>query len=332
MLKRFVILAASAAMLAVVGAAPTGASDPVITTTVQPLLGVSLPGVIPQVTAGQTIAYRITVTNGGGNTVSHVIFSDSAAIGTGSGAIAAAFVSDDSSLCSGSGATMTCSVGQMTVGASFSVRVAFTAPTTAGTLTNTVKGSLDPQTPNETNHRQTDTFTGAADASVVAAGDSLTSTYGFPSKVIKTSPISATHLQFTETDLPGTLSNGFGTPVQVSEAGAGPCPAPTCVPSTSQITIPDSEPVGGAINPKNPFVDPLTHALFPFTWQIQVDSSLVPNGVKPRYVYHDGVRLPACGAVSLAQTICVSAVTQDKKTKVWTGTGFALENGSYQFG
>jgi hypothetical protein len=227
---------------------------------------------------------------------------------------------------------MTCSLGQMNVGASFSVRVAFTAPANAGTLTNTVSGTLDPQTPNSSNNRGSDTFTGGADATVVATADTMTSTYGFPTKVVKTAALSATHLQFTETDLPSTLTSGFGTPVQLTEQGSGPCPASTCVSSTSVITIPDSEPVGGATNPNNPFVDPLTHAIFPFIWQIRVDDSLVPTGVKPKFVYHDGVKLPACGTVSLTQPICVTSVSQDKKTKVWIGTGSGIQNGAYQFG
>lgn len=314
------------ALVASLGAAPSRAAAPRIVTTVEPLLGVAAAGTIPEVTAGQRIGYRITVRNGGGNAVNNVVFKDTASLGT----TAAAYVSDDSPQCSGSGATMTCSLGHLTAGATFTVRVAFTVPTGTGTLTNTVEGSLDPQTPNTTNKRTTDTFGAAANAAVVAPLESSTSTYGLPSDLVKTGALTPTHLQSTQTALPGTL-NGFGTPVRVEERSIDLCPHGTCVPYASMITIPDSEPVGGAINPSNPFVGP-SGVLSPFTWQIKIASALVPHGLTPQYVYHDGVRLPFCAAVSLTQRICATSVSYDAATQIWTATGSGIENGAYQFG
>jgi uncharacterized repeat protein (TIGR01451 family) len=332
--RRAVVVLAGIACLAV-GASPIGAttSNPSpVGGTVQTLLGFTT-NTIPQVTSGDTVAYLINVANTSGNSANHVIFTDTVDQG-------AAFVSDDSPLCSGSGSTMTCAIGQMAAGASFSVRVAFKVPTVSATttITNTLNGTLDPQTPNGTNSRVNDTFSASASASVVAASDSLESTYGFPGTVVKTRPISATHLQNTEVDLPSTLTSGFGTPTEVVDAlpnPSGGCALPTCIPNPFFISIPDSESPA-----TNPFVDSVTNALFPYTWTIQFDPSLVSllNGKKLTAVYHAPAsnpaaftKLPLCAnsPVSLTTPICVDQIFQDKRTKIWFATGRGLENGNW---
>lgn len=337
--RRVAVVVAAIACLAV-GASPTSATTTnpsPVGATVQTLLGFTT-NAIPQVTSGDTVAYLITITNTSGNTASHVIFTDSVDQG-------GTFVSDDSAACSGSGSVMTCQVGQMAAGGTFAVRAAFKVPSVASTttITNTVNGSLDPQTPNNTNNRANDTFSATAPASIVAASDSLESTYGFPGTVVKTKPVSSTHLQNTEADLPSTLTSGFGTPTEVQDSipnPSGGCAPPTCVPSPFFISIPDSETTG----PGNPFINPVTQALFPFTWALQLDPSLLspmPKNFKPQFVYHAPagnpsafVKLPFCATspVSLTTPICVNSVFQDKKTKIWFATGSGITNGNWWVG
>ena len=316
-----IALVAIAATVAI--ALPAAASAPLVTPQLSALIGTS--GTVPQVTYGQTAAWSVTVTNTGGNTVNHVTLIDAVDVGT--------VLSTDNAACSvtpGSTSSFTCNVGQLAVGQSFTARFAFTAPasSTTGVMTNTLNGTFDPQTPNGTNNRVTDTLpTQTSPANLIATSSDSISTYGLPSVnlgVIHTGAFSAAHRQYTEVDLPSTLTSGFGTPVQLSEvSGAGSCP--TCVPYQSVILIPDSEP--GSPNP-NPFTSST-----PFTWSIQVDGTLLPNGFKPVGVYHDGVLLPFCSVQPItAVPICVLTLSQDKKTKTVYATGLATTNGSYQFG
>ena len=312
------------AIVAIVAIAlPAAASAPLVTPQLTALIGTS--GTVPVVTYGQTAAWSVTVTNTGGNTVNHVTLIDAVDSGT--------VLSTDNAACKvtpGSTSSFTCSVGQLAVGQAFTARFAFTAPvsSTATTMTNTLNGTFDPQTPNTSNKRETDTLpTSTSSAQLIATSADSISTYGLPSVnlgVIHTGAFSAAHKQYTEVDLPSTLTSGFGTPVQLSEvAGAGSCP--TCVPYQSVILIPDSEP-----NSPNP--NPFTSST-PFTWSIQVDGTLLPNGFKPAGIYHNGVLLPFCSVQPItAVPICVLTLSQDKKTKTVYATGLATTNGSYQFG
>jgi len=314
---------AAVAILAIVAIAlPAAASAPLVTPQLSALIGSS--ETVPVVTYGQTAAWRVTVTNGGGNTVNHVTLIDAVDNGTALGT--------DNAACTftkGSNSSFTCAVGQLAVGQSFTARFAFTAPasSTAGLMTNTLNGTFDPQTPNTSNKRETDTLpTKTSSAELVAISSDSISTYGLPSinhGVIRTDALSPAHKQFTEVDLPPTLTSGFGTPVQLTELAGGPCP--TCVQYQSLISIPDSEPA--SLNP-NPFTSST-----PFTWSIQVDGTLLPNGFKPAGIYHNGVLLPFCSVQPItAVAICVLTLSQDKKTKTVYATGLATTNGSYQFG
>jgi uncharacterized repeat protein (TIGR01451 family) len=315
-----VVAIALAAMVAV--ALPAAASAPLITPELGALIGVS--GTVPVVTSGETAAWRVTVTNTGGNSVNHVTLTDAVDHGT--------VVSTDNAACtvtSGSTSSFTCSVGQLAVGQFFTARFAFTAPasSTAAAMTNTLTGTYDSQTPNATNKRNTDVLpTVTSSAQLAATSADSISTYGLPSVnngVIHTQGLSPTHKQYTEVDLPSTLGSGFGTPVQLTELAGGPCAA--CVQYQSVISIPDSEP--GSLNP-NPFT-----SSSPFAWSIQVDGTLLPPGFKPRGIYHDGALLPFCSVQPItAVPICVSSLEQDKKTKTVYATGLATTNGSYQFG
>ncbi len=317
---RRLIMTAGAAAAIVAFALPAAASDPVVVGAVTPLLGTSQTGV-HVVTYGQTAAWSVTVTNGGGNTVNHVTLSDAVDVGT--------VLSTDNAACSvlkGSTTTFTCNVGQMAVGQSFTARFAFAAPLTGATMTNTLNGTFDPQTPNATNNRTTDTLpTVNSQATLIATNAASISTYGLPTVnhgVIHTAALSPTHKQYTEVDLPAALAGGFGTPVQLTEQAGSVCGV--CVGYESIIFIPDSESAGA-----NPFT-----VASPFMWSISVDGSLLPSGFKPQGVYHDGHLLPFCSVTPLSATvpICVSALTQDKKTKTVFATGSATENGTYQFG
>ena len=307
---------------AVVAALPAAASAPVVTPQLNALIGIS--GTVPAVSYGQTAAWQITVTNTGGNTVNHVTLTDAVDIGS--------VLSTDNAACkvtAGSSSSFTCSIGQLTVGQTFTARFAFTAPasSTATAMTNTLTGTFDPQTPNTTNNRGTDTMpTVTSSAQLVATSADSISTYGLPSVnngVIHTQGLSAAHRQYTEVDLPPTLASGFGTPVQLTELAGGPCPS--CVQYQSVISIPDSE-------PGSPNANPFTSSS-PFAWSIQVDGTLLPSGFKPRGIYHNGNLLPFCSVQPITTVpICVSTLSQDKKTKTVYATGLATTNGSYQFG
>lgn len=320
--RRRLSIAAVALVAIVAIALPAAASAPLVTPLLSALIGGS--GTVPVVTYGQTAAWRVTVTNTGGNTVNHVTLIDAVDNGTA--------VGTDNAACTftkGSNSSFTCAVGQLAVGQSFTARFAFTAPasSTAAVMTNTLDGTFDPQTPNTSNKRETDTLpTSTSTAQLVAASSDSISTYGLPGVnlgVIHTGAFSPAHKQFTEVDLPSTLTSGFGTPVQLTESAGGPCP--TCVHYQSVILIPDSEP--NSLNP-NPFTSST-----PFTWSIQVDGTLLPNGFKPVGIYHDGVLLPFCSVQPItAVPICVLTLSQDKKTKTVYATGLATTNGSYQFG
>ena len=320
--RRRVGIAAVAFVAIVAIALPAAASAPEITPQLSALIGAA--GTVPVVTYGQTAAWSVTVTNTGGNTVNHVTLIDAVDSGT--------VLGTDNAACKvtpGSTSSFTCNVGQLVVGQSFTARFAFKAPasSTSGVMTNTLNGTFDPQTPNTSNNRETDHFTTTIPPTqLVAASPGSISTYGLPNindGVIRTDALSLTHKQFTQVDLPSTLTSGFGTPVQLTESPGGSCP--TCVPYQSVITIPDSEP--GSPNP-NPFTSST-----PFTWSIQVDGTLLPNGFKPAGIYHNGDLLPFCSVQPItAVPICVLTLSQDKKTKTVYATGLATTNGSYQFG
>jgi uncharacterized repeat protein (TIGR01451 family) len=321
--RRRLGVAAIAIVAIVASALPAAAAAPIVTPQLSALIGTS--GTVPVVTYGQTAAWSVTVTNKGGNAVNHVTLVDTVDSGT--------VLGTDNAACKvtpGSTSSFTCNVGQLAVGQSFTARFAFTAPasSTTGLMTNTLNGTFDPQTPNATNQRETDTLpTSTSSAALVATSSGSISTYGLPNVnggVIHTDVLSLTHKQYTEVDLPATLASGFGTPVKLTErTGGGPCS--TCVQYYSEISIPDSEP--GSLNP-NPFTSST-----PFTWSIQVDGTLLPNGFKPVGIYHDGVLLPLCSVQPITTVpICVLTLSQDKKTKTVSATGLATTNGSYQFG
>src|SRR5437870_942544 len=121
-------MAAIGAVAIVIAALPAAASTPLITPQLDALIGVS--GTVPVVTYGQTAAWRVTVTNTGGNSVNHVTLTD--AVDNGS------VLSTDNAACtvtSGSTSSFTCSVGQLAVGQVFTARFAFTAPASSTATT-----------------------------------------------------------------------------------------------------------------------------------------------------------------------------------------------------
>src|SRR4051794_3879430 len=80
----------------------------------------------PSATRGQNVGYSLTLTNTGTNNLSHAVITDRVA--------GATFNSAASSLCSGQGDTMTCNIGQVAAGASFSVDFAFTTPSSGSSV------------------------------------------------------------------------------------------------------------------------------------------------------------------------------------------------------
>jgi uncharacterized repeat protein (TIGR01451 family) len=108
----------------------------------QPALTIQKTADAATVTAGGTIGFTITVTNGGPGTATNVVINDALPAGTGINWVE----NPDKAECSISGTpqTLTCTIGSLASGASFSVHVE--SPTTAGscgTYPNTATASAD---------------------------------------------------------------------------------------------------------------------------------------------------------------------------------------------
>src|SRR5436190_16757368 len=271
----------------------------------------------PSVTRGQNVGYSLTLTNTGTNNLSHAVISDRVA--------GATFDSASSSLCSGQGDTMTCSIGSLVAGASFSVDFAFTTPASGSSVSNVVQVSVDPQTPNSTNNRKSDLFfSNRVDTPLVAPSQDALQLFAKRGDDAHTNlQIGPNNPESTDVKIPAGLSAfGVGTSINDDQPpGLGQTTKCTGCP-VANISIPASVPVGSSI---------FTVAN-PIGWTIKLDASVVPSNFKLGSLLHDGNVVPDCALtpLSVASPVCYTTLTQDKKAGL-TAIGVGLTNGSYWF-
>src|SRR5262249_21910986 len=100
------------------------------TTTVNGSADLSITKTVPAaVTTGQQVTYTLSVHNGGPSDATGVAVTDALPAGVG-------FVSASTG-CTNASGTVTCTVGSLANGANATITIVVTAPSTAGTITNT---------------------------------------------------------------------------------------------------------------------------------------------------------------------------------------------------
>jgi hypothetical protein len=281
-------------------------------------LSVVLTGTPSSVTQGLSVGYSLTLTNTGTNNLSHAVITDRVA--------GATFASASSPVCSGQGETMTCSVGNLATGASFSVDFAFTTPSNGSSVSNVAQVSVDPQTPNQNNNRQTDLFfSNRVDTALVAPSANSVQLFAQRGADAHTNlTIGSSNPESTDVTIPpGLAAFGVATAVNDDQApGPGQTTACTGCP-VANISIPASVPVASSIFTVGN----------PIGWTIKLHASVVPSNFKLSSLLHDGNVVPACAAtpLSLTSPVCWTTLTQDKKAGL-TAIGVGLTNGSYWFG
>ena len=338
--RRLVALVATTALMvgatAVVGDAGNGIVTPVVTNlnTVNPLIA-------GQPTPGGNIGYDINVTNSGSNTINHITLTDT---NGSTNRVVYIQATDPAVTCSGlNTSTLSCARDQFTSGAAFDVTVLFKTDATASpgaTLTNTLSGTFDPQTPNTTNNRKNDTF-GATTSSTYAggAGIFLSQSLALPSATLTAGGTGQT----SSLTLPGGFLNNLayvGTSLQNLSGAAATPPAacPLCVSYKTSVEMPQA-PVFGT---SGPFLD-ATLTAKPFAWTLNLPAALLPHGFVAHGVWHQDdngatVQLASCARDSNQQPIppttapgiCVTSFTQTASGIV--ASGIALANGSYWIG
>jgi uncharacterized repeat protein (TIGR01451 family) len=272
----------------------------------------------PSVTRGQNVGYSLLLTNTGANNLSNPVITDRVA--------GATFDSASSPLCSGQGETMTCSIGNLAAGASFSLDFAFTTPASGSSVSNVVQMSVDPQTPNSTNNRKTDLFfSNRVDTTLLAVSQDALQLFAKRGDDAHTNlQIGSTNPESTDVKIPPGLS-AFGVATSINDDQA---------PGPGQITACTNCPVA---NISIPASVPVTSSIFtvgnPIGWTIKLDASVVPSNFKLASLLHDGNVVPACALtpLSVSSPVCWTTLNQDKKAGL-TAIGVGLTNGSYWFG
>src|SRR5262249_38615838 len=121
------------------------------------------------VTTGQQFTYTLSVSNGGPNDAIGVTVTDTLPTGV-------TFVSASSG-CTNASGTVTCAVGNLAKGANAPATIVVTAPSTAGTITNTAAVAGQPTDPNTANN------TASAMTTVEATSADLSITKSAPASV-----------------------------------------------------------------------------------------------------------------------------------------------------
>ena len=279
--RYFTLLIALVALLAF--AAPASAGG----TATATLIGSPNP-----VTAGTTVAYNTTFTNGTSQTLQHTTVDAPAPAGF---SITNVITSGS---CTTSSGDATCTFGTLTPGQSASATIIMNVPSSTGDVNSSVTW-----TTSDGDHDSDDiTLPAGETITVQAQSTNGVSEYVPPGggTVSTGSTTSATNPQSTTADVPSTPK---GVPVTLSEVAAtspqDACgPGATCVGQISVITI---------NAPPFPVTDPL-HFTFLF------DSSELGHHITKKQalklpLFHDGVLVPSCtGAPGVASPDpCVSA-------------------------
>jgi uncharacterized protein DUF11 len=274
------------ALLAVLASAAPAAAHPSGTATA------TLSGSPNPVTAGTTVAYDTTFTNGTSRSLPNTTLDAPAPSG-----FTIVSVSSSGS-CTTSSGDATCTFGTLAPGGSASATVIMNVPSATGAVSSSVTwttGDGDEDSDDISRHALTT-------VTVKAPSTDGVSEYVLPAggTVSTGSTTSATNPQSTAADVPSTPN---GVPVTLSEVDAtspqDACgPGATCFGQISVITV---------SAPPFPVTDPLHFSFL-------LDSSELPphftkKSLKKLPLFHDGVSVPNCtGAAGVASPDpCVSA-------------------------
>src|SRR5207244_3959129 len=167
------------------------------------------------VTTSSPITYTVTATNNGPSPATGVTVTDTLPAGVG-------FVSASSG-CTNASGTVTCSVGNLASGASAIITISATAPSTAGTITNTATIGGNEADPNTANN--TASFTTTVTAPVSA---DLAITNTGPASVTTSSPITysvtaTNHGPSTATGVVVTDTLPYGVTFKSANSTQGTC-------------------------------------------------------------------------------------------------------------
>jgi hypothetical protein len=279
--RYFSLLIALAGVLAI--AVPASASGTATAT---------LAGSPDPVTAGTSVAYGTTFTNGTSQSVQHTTLDAPAPAGFSITNVIS------SGSCTTSSGDATCTFGTLAPGASASATIIMSVPSSTGDVHSSVTW-----TTSDGDHDSDDiTLPAFTTVTVKAPSTDGVSEYVLPAggTVSTGSTTSAANPQSTIADVPSTPN---GVPVTLSEVDASSpqdaCgPGATCVGQISVITV---------NAPPFPVTDPLHFSLL-------VNSSELPKHMTKKQalklpVFHDGVLVPGCtGAAGVASPDpCVAA-------------------------
>ena len=216
------------------------------------------------VLAGATLTYTLTATNGGPNTATGVVVTDTLPAGV---TLVSSTITPGGASCTGT-TTLTCTVGQLNNAASATITIVV-RPTAAGSITNnaTITGQQTDPTPGNNNASATTTVNPAADLAITKTAApnpaQLNQNVTFTITVTNNGPSSATGVSVTDTltaglTLVGTPTTSQGTcsgtttitcalgtlanagtatiSITVSTAGAG------SYPNTASVTATEADP------------------------------------------------------------------------------------------
>ena len=294
-------------------------------------------------TPGGNIGYELTGAADQGKTANHLILTES--IGPAGKVVYIGSTGNPGLSCSGlNTTTLSCSLTQLKAGGTFDVVVLFktdSAATPGSTVSNTVVGSFDPQTPNGTNNRQTDTFgpttpvnrqysglsNGSLSQSLGLQGDALSASGATDQKSGVTLPPGfVNNFKFVGV----TLQNFSGAAVTLPPGCGGSF---TCQPFMTATTIPAASTFGTS----GPFFNGTPTGVAAYAWSFTIH---VPNHFTAHGVWHTddlnqgGAAIPPClvsGGNPVPPTaapgVCLVSATANNQTHVATYSGLGINNG-----
>lgn len=303
------VMAAIAALAVLGGVAVTGQAattqQVIATLTCQPAT----------VQPGNTVGCTLTVSNTGGNNVTKVVVTDAAPGGK--------FLSSSSSLCTGINTdTLTCDIGKLNAGSSFTETHELQAPSSGTSLVQTVTGRFSPNP----NNRASDTIQPPAPVTT-----SLNSSPDFDGTFanaggenVQTGGLSAGNPYSTGASVLGATTFAVGLTVLEQSAG------------NSNINCPNGC-FGGQVIQFD--ITPLAGSAFPASYELTalISGLVIPNNQKAEdiVVRHDGAIVPLCSSGQTDPTgSCVVSKTIQPSTKIATikVQGPGAGNGGWGFG
>jgi hypothetical protein len=300
-----------------------------------PLIG-TIGNDIPQVSFGGKIGYHLFVQNTGDSTTQHgriVVTSDNATFSDASDTTNCAVNPKDAHqmICTPFG-------GTFTPGATFTVDLRFTAPSSGTQVSTVATVTVAAQTVGGKNSNGTTLAQSQPVLTNIVENATKADTYLHVNENAGTGRLNGNHPQNFAATMPSSFfGDPFGLALSIHD-GVGTPLCDTCLTSFTTLDIPTA-PFPAA--PGNPFyngVDPNQ----PYSWSM---SATYPNGFQLTKLVHvaDGSQVatsvPSCasilpdGAPTLAQPLCWDTLDQIKgNTKLIMATGRGLENGQFGFG